>query len=134
MTPVPPEEERCRLDTWLWAARFYKTRALAGEEISGGKIHVNGLRARPGRSVHVGELVEIRKEGVDMEVKVVQLAQKRGPASVAVTLYAETERGLLMREQSQQRAREVRLSQPRFDAGRPTKRDRRHLERLKGDG
>ncbi|MBU6193252.1 MAG: RNA-binding S4 domain-containing protein [Burkholderiales bacterium] len=119
---------RCRLDKWLWAARFFKTRALAMEAIDRNRVWVSGLPAKPSREVHPGDEIEIREPGgLTRTVQVLGLSTVRGPAPVAQQLYAETEASRSAREAALQLRRlgvEPALSQV---AGRPTKRDRRDL-------
>jgi len=122
------QASRCRLDKWLWAARFFKTRALALEAIDRHRVWVGGHAAKPSREVHPGDEIEIRENGgLVRTVRVLGLSTTRGPAPVAQALYAETEASRLAREEAQRLRRmgvEPALSQP---AGRPTKRDRREL-------
>ena len=124
----PPESAAdMRLDKWLWAARFYKTRALAAEEIEKGRVQVNGQAAKPARSVRVQDRIEIRQPGSVRELLVLGLSALRGPAPVARALYQETEASIL----AQQKAAEARRfgiepADTQID-GRPTKRDRREL-------
>ncbi|MGH7586105.1 MAG: RNA-binding S4 domain-containing protein [Gemmatimonadales bacterium] len=118
-----------RLDKWLWAARFYKTRALAAEAIDGGKVEVNGERAKRARALHPGDEVRVRQPPYEQVVVVRELSERRGPASEAVKLYEE-------RPQSVERRAALRrqiAAVPPPAPGRPTKRDRRELRRLKGD-
>lgn len=118
-----------RLDKWLWAARFFKTRSLATDAVSGGKVHTGGERAKPGRAVKAGDRLEIRLGEDLVEVEVLELSEQRGPAVVAQALYRETELS-----QSRRRARaESRLLQPRSPrpANRPDKRERRRLIRVR---
>lgn len=125
-----PLDTRHRLDTWLWAARFYKTRSLAQEAITGGKVQVNDQRAKPGRAVRIGERIAIHKESEIFHVVVKELASQRGPAKVAVTLYEETPESRQTREQQATQRRE----QPQVHVaagGRPTKKTRRDMERLR---
>lgn len=86
---MPPLESQ-RLDKWLWVARFFKTRSLAADAISGGKVHVDGQRVKPARNIKPGTLVRVRKAGFEISVEVLELAPQRGPAVVAQTLYRET--------------------------------------------
>jgi ribosome-associated heat shock protein Hsp15 len=125
-----PTVEQVRIDKWLWAARFFKTRGAATEAVLGGHVHVNGQRVKPAKDVRAGDRLEIRNGQVEWTVDVVGLADKRGPASVAQTLYAETPESVAVREQ---RALERRLAKPLgADLGaRPTKQDRRRLEALR---
>jgi len=116
-----------RLDKWLWAARFYKTRSLATEAIASGKVHVNGAMAKASRSVRPGDLVKIRHGPEERTVQIRALSSVRGPAPVAQMLYEETAESLRARQQAAQARRfgvEPALSQ---EQGRPTKRDRRNL-------
>ncbi|MEZ5445808.1 MAG: S4 domain-containing protein [Gammaproteobacteria bacterium] len=127
---MPPEsDDDLRLDKWLWAARFFKTRGLAQEAIKGGKIEINGERPKPARQVRIGDTLRVRRGQFESVVRVVALSRQRGPASVATALYEETAESI---ERRQALARELRLtaaSAPRF-AGRPSKRDRRHIVRF----
>ena len=122
--------EAVRVDKWLWAARFFKTRGLATEAVVGGRVHVNGERVKPAKDVRPGDTVEITLGMTRRVVEVRGVAEKRGSASVAVTLYEETAESIAQREQ---RAREYKLSRPLgADLGaRPTKQDRRRLEALR---
>jgi ribosome-associated heat shock protein Hsp15 len=122
--------EPVRIDKWLWAARFYKTRGAATEAVLGGLVQLNGARVKPAKDVVVGDRVEVRTGQVQRTVVVTGLAEKRGPAKVAATLYAETPESVATREQ---RALELRMSRPLgSDLGaRPTKQDRRRLEALR---
>ena len=117
--------ERFRLDKWLWAARFYKTRALASDDIAHGRISVNGQPAKASRELRPGDRVVMRQGGVERTVDVRGLSQQRGPAPVAQALYEETADSI----QARQRAAEARRAEPAssIEQGRPTKRDRRQL-------
>ncbi len=119
-----------RIDKWLWAARFYKTRSAATEAVLGGRVHLNGERVKPARDVHVDDRLELTMGDTRRSLVVLGLAEKRGPASVATTLYEETPESIALREQ---RAAERRLARPLgADLGvRPTKQDRRRLEALR---
>lgn len=115
-----------RLDKWLWAARFFKTRALAVEAINGGKVEVNGQRAKPGRAVAPGARLRIHKGSLEWRVEVLGVSAQRRPASEAVLLYAEEPESLARREALLQERRE--LAQAAMPGGtRPTKRDRRQI-------
>lgn len=120
-----------RLDKWLWAARFYKTRRLAAEAVSGGKVHVNGGRAKPGRSLKTGDELTIRRNGIGMTVIVCGLSEQRGAASVAQQLYQETEDSRKQRVESVEQRRLVRQPAP-HPARRPDKKARRDLARFRG--
>lgn len=126
--PAPPAPERVRLDKWLWAARFFKTRALAVEAIDGGKVRVNGDRAKRAKLIHAGDRVEVRSGPYLHTVVVRALAERRGPAAAAAELFAETAESLAERERVafQLKAAHV-LFVPETNE-RPTKRDRRRLE------
>src|SRR5215470_14524863 len=122
--------ERVRIDRWLWAARVFKTRGAASEAILGGHVHVEGERVKPAKEVRVGDTVEIRRDQVPWTVVVVTLADRRGPASLAATLYEETPES----EETRERQRlERRLARPLgADLGvRPTKQARRRIEALR---
>jgi ribosome-associated heat shock protein Hsp15 len=119
--------ESTRIDKWLWAARFFKTRSAATEAVVGGHVHVGGARVKPSRELRVGETVEIVQGRARRTVVVAGLADRRGPASVAATLYEETAESLEAREQLRL---ERQLTQPVFGA-RPTKLERRRLEALR---
>jgi ribosome-associated heat shock protein Hsp15 len=119
-----------RIDKWLWAARFFKTRGGAAEAVLGGRVHVNGARVKPAKDVRVGDTVEVTIRALRRTVHVRGLSDKRGPASVASTLYEETPESASAREQH---TLERRLARPLgADLGaRPTKQDRRRLEALR---
>ncbi len=117
-----------RLDKWLWAARFFKTRSLATEAIERGRVKVNDERVKPARQVRIGELLDIDNGSTEWQVRVEGLSDKRGPASVAQQLYAETEASVRRRQQEAERRR--LFAEPSEGIhGRPTKRDRRQLDR-----
>ncbi len=122
--------EQVRIDKWLWAARLYKTRSLASAAVLGGRVHVNGVRVKPSKEVRPGDEVEAAVGTVRRTVVVTGVSEKRGPASVAATLYAETPESIAKREQQ---AAERRLARPLgADLGaRPTKLDRRRLDALR---
>ena len=125
------DDARVRLDKWLWAARFYKTRALASEAVAGGKVQVNGDRAKRARPVQPGDEVRIRQGPYEHHVVVRALSARRGPASAAAELYEETSTSRAAREAM---ALQLKSLHAAFvpDKGRPTKKDRRELGRLKG--
>lgn len=120
--------EQVRLDTWLWAARFFKTRALAAEAIDGGKVKVNGARAKRAKSVAPGDEIRVRKGPYEFVVIVRALSDRRGPASEARTLYQETAESIVQREKVKQLRRAQPLPVYR-GKGRPTKKQRRAIER-----
>ncbi len=123
--------EKIRLDKWLWAARFFKTRSLAIEAVSGGKVHLNGAGTKPAREIDIGDQLTIRRGPYAWTVVVRALSLRRGPASVATLLYDETEESKRNRAEtvSEIRAQEWRSSHTK---GRPSKKDRRDLSRFRG--
>lgn len=125
--------EKVRLDKWLWAARFFKTRALATEAVAGGRVHVDGQRVKPAKDVRLGATVTVTKGPYEHEVVVRGLSERRGPASEAQQLYEETAASRERREQVRAEQRVAALSMPRTD-GRPDKRDRRRLSDFKRGG
>jgi len=123
------QTEGLRLDKWLWAARFFKTRQLAVEAINGGKVHVNGQRAKPGKTVYPGTQLTIHKGSLEWELVVKGLSRQRRPASEAALLYEESEESRL-RRQALVRDRREHGSHGLAPGRRPSKRDRRMIERL----
>ncbi|MDX1442949.1 MAG: ribosome-associated heat shock protein Hsp15 [Gammaproteobacteria bacterium] len=124
------EQHKVRLDKWLWAARFFKTRSLAQEAVSGGKVHLNGDRVKPSRTVAVGDTLEITK-GVDHLVVTVEgLSEKRGPAKVAQELYEETAESIEKRERFAEQRKLANMAVPR-PTRKPDKKQRRKLIRFK---
>jgi len=122
-----------RIDKWLWAARFFKTRSLASRACELGRIEANGQTVKASREVRAGDLLEVKNEGGEFQVEVLRLSEMRGPATVAQTLYRETDES---RERRMKLAEE-RKAMPHFEApyeGKPSKRDRRQLARLRGRG
>ncbi len=120
-----------RMDKWLWAARFFKSRSLAARACELGRVAANGQQAKPSREVHIGDLLRVKTEGGEFQAEVRLLSEVRGPAAVAQTLYRETEASLQLRLKSA----EERKALPRFEGfreGRPSKRDRRQIDRLRG--
>jgi len=123
--------EQVRIDKWLWAARFYKTRGAATEAVLGGLVQVNGQRVKPSKETRAGDRIEVRVGHVQRTVVVVGVAERRGPASVAATLYEETPESVAAREQA---ALERRTAPPPLGAdlgARPTKQARRRLDALR---
>jgi ribosome-associated heat shock protein Hsp15 len=121
------------MDKWLWAARFFKTRALAARACERGRIASNGRPAKASREVRVGDLLQVKNDGGDFQLEVLLLSEMRGPAAVAQTLYRETEASRELRL----KLAEERRAMPRFEEsreGRPSKRDRRVIDRLRGRG
>jgi ribosome-associated heat shock protein Hsp15 len=125
------DDGRVRLDKWLWAARFFKTRALAAEAVEGGKVQVNGDRPKRARPLQVGDEIRVRLGPYEHAITVRALSARRGPASEAAGLYEETAASRAAREAL---AIQLKSLHAAFgpDKGRPTKKDRREIERLKG--
>jgi ribosome-associated heat shock protein Hsp15 len=122
-------EATVRLDRWLWAARFFKTRALASAAIAGGKVHVNGVRAKAAKQLRVGETLRMRLGPYEWLVTVRALSERRGPASEARALYEESAEGRAARERLAE-AHKIAPAPAYRGKGRPTKKDRRKLEGL----
>jgi ribosome-associated heat shock protein Hsp15 len=123
-------DRRVRIDKWLWASRFFKTRSMAAKACDLGRVHVNGQPAKPARDVRPGDMVRVKNESGEFEVEVLLLSDIRGPAPVAQTLYRETD---VSREARLLLAEERRMV-PQFERtreGKPSKRDRRKLDRLR---
>ncbi len=125
---------RARLDKWLWAARFFKTRALAAEAVSGGRVHVDGQRTKPGKEIRIGCRVTVQRDGLQWHVEVRALPAQRRPAAEAAMAYLETEDSRLHREQVLAERRDLAAAAPHPPPTRPTKRDRRLIHRLKDAG
>ena len=120
-----------RIDKWLWAARFFKTRALASRACDLGRIQSNGQPAKPARDVRTGDMLHIRNDGGEFQVEVLLLSEVRGPAAVAQTLYRETEAS----QEARRKLAEDRKALQQFETlpeGRPSKRDRRLINRFRG--
>jgi ribosome-associated heat shock protein Hsp15 len=124
-----PLVERLRLDKWLWAARVFKTRALAADEVERGRVRVNGQPVKPARELKAGDELEIRQQAVSRVLRVLALSPVRGPAPLAQTLYAETEESVRARQQAAEARRLAAEPAASIEQGRPTKRDRRQMER-----
>jgi ribosome-associated heat shock protein Hsp15 len=122
-----------RIDKWLWAARFFKTRALAAKACDLGRIQSNGQPAKPAREVRIGNMLRITNDGGDFEVAVLLLSDTRGPASVARTLYRETEASRELRQKVAAERKAMREFEE-LPMGRPSKRDRRHIIQFRGRG
>jgi len=120
-----------RLDKWLWAARFFKTRQLAVEAINGGKVHLNGQRSKPGKAVDIGSELRIHKDAYEWQVTVEQLPKQRRPASEAIHFYSEQDESRIKREQLVEQMRIQRAAQPLMTSSRPNKKDRRLIHRFK---
>ncbi|MDP9205078.1 MAG: RNA-binding S4 domain-containing protein [Gemmatimonadota bacterium] len=127
------ETLRIRLDKWLWAARFFKTRGLAADAIEGGKVEVNGERAKRAKQLQAGDTVRIRLGPYYHVVSVLALSERRGPASVTASLYEENPEGRKAREALQLQMKAAQ-SASGYLPGRPTKKDRREIEKLRRRG
>ncbi len=124
---------KVRLDKWLWAARFFKTRALAAEAIDGGKVDVNGDRAKRAKMVQASDEIRLRQGHLEWQLRVKEVAERRGSAEIAQRLYEETAEGKRKREAAQEQRRQMPTAFA-FGDTKPGKRDRRAIRRLKGDG
>jgi ribosome-associated heat shock protein Hsp15 len=122
-------ENKIRVDKWLWAARFYKTRGLAADAVDGGKVQVNGERVKPAKALKPGDALVVRNGPYAWEIEVTLLSDRRGSATDAAKLYVESAESRLAREQTAQRMKADRQSNP-FPVGRPTKRQRRQIHRF----
>ena len=117
-------KQEVRIDKWLWAARFFKTRSSAAKAVAGGRVHLNGGRIKPAKSVQVGDELRIHRGEIEFVVKVLELSARRGPASVARTLYEESEESIQARERSREQ-RKLEAAGRSGPKRRPGKRDRR---------
>lgn len=124
--------DKLRIDKWLWAARFYKTRSLAAEEIDKGRVRVNDVEAKASREVKVGDTIALRQGPVTRTLLVRGISSQRGPAPVAQQLYEETEESQRLRAEAAQRQRMNSEPASTLEHGRPTKRDRRTLDKAQG--
>jgi ribosome-associated heat shock protein Hsp15 len=125
--------EKVRIDKWLWAARFYKTRALAAKGCDLGRVQIQGTRVKPAREVRIGESLQVETEGGLFQIEVLSLSEMRGPASVAQSLYRETEasREARLKVAAERKAAQEFLPMP---VHRPSKRDRRRIIQFRGRG
>jgi ribosome-associated heat shock protein Hsp15 len=121
-----------RIDRWLWCTRLFKTRSLAAEAVSGGKVHLNGVRVKPSRALKVGDSVQITRPGYHFECEVRKLPDRRGSATVAQACYAETEIARAAREKHSANAKLAAAFAPPSSLDRPDKHGRRELRRLRG--
>ncbi|MGD0735875.1 MAG: RNA-binding S4 domain-containing protein [Terracidiphilus sp.] len=120
-----------RIDKWLWAARFFKTRALASKACDLGRIHSNGIQAKPARDVRAGDMLTVKNEGGEFQIEVLQLSEMRGPAAVAQTLYRETEASKEARLKLAAERKAMQEFAP-IPEHRPSKRDRRKIIQFRG--
>lgn len=123
--------DQVRIDKWMWAARFFKTRGLASDACELGRVEANGMRAKASRLVHPGDMLRIRSEGGEFVVEVLFLSEARGPAAVAQTLYRETDESRALRAKAAEE-RKAMLAQGMMTEGRPSKQDRRKIASLRG--
>jgi len=125
------QTEKLRIDKWLWAARFFKTRAIAADAVNGGKVHINGQRVKSSRFVQVGDRLEITRGQIHSVIDVIALSDKRGPAKVAQTLYQETPESIEARELKSQQRKLLNASMPKSQ-GKPDKHQRREIRKVSG--
>ena len=125
--------EKLRIDKWLWAARFYKTRSLAAEEIDRGRVRINGIEAKPAKEVKMGDMVALRQGPVTRTLQVAGISNQRGPAPVAQQMYEETEESLRLKAAAVEQRRISQDPADNLAHGRPTKRDRRNIDKAWGD-
>ncbi len=124
-------DDKVRIDKWLWAARFFKTRAMATEAVNGGKVHLNGQRIKASRTVKLNDIYEIHRGFEKLQIVVDQLASRRGSASIAQTLYTETEESIAIREKEAEQRKLSRLLRPVMDH-KPNKKERRKMRDFTG--
>ena len=124
--------DKLRIDKWLWAARFYKTRSLAVEEIDKGRVQINAQEAKPSREVKLGDTVALRQGAITRTLVVRGISSQRGPAPVAQQLYEETEESLRLKAQAAEQRHFTSDPASSLEHGRPTKRDRRSLDKAQG--
>lgn len=124
-------DEKIRLDKWLWAARFFKTRALATEAVNGGKVHLSGQRVKPSRPVKLQDCYQIQRGNDRLEVVIIGLSSRRGSASIAQTLYEETESSRLQRQSESEKRKLAAMQRPVSDH-RPNKKERRKIRQFTG--
>jgi ribosome-associated heat shock protein Hsp15 len=121
-----------RIDKWLWAARFFKSRALAARACDLGRIQSNHQPAKPAREIKAGDMLQIKTEGGDFEIEVLKLSEVRGPSAVAQTLYRETEASRVQRQKVKEDRKLMKIYSP-APAGRPSKRDRRRIIQFRSE-
>lgn len=126
-------DDKVRIDKWLWAARFYKTRALATDAVNGGKVHLNGQRIKPSRNVKLNDIYDVQRGFERYQIVVEKLSDRRGSASIAKTLYYETEASIKKRAKEAQQRKLANMQRPTFDH-KPNKKERRKIRDLTGKG
>lgn len=124
-------DDKTRLDKWLWAARFFKTRALASTAVNGGKVHLNGQRVKPSRSVKLQDCFQIHRGNERFEIIVTGLSSRRGSASIAQTLYEESEASRIQRQSDAEKRRLAALQRP-VSGAKPNKQERRKIRQFTG--
>ncbi|MGD8911895.1 MAG: S4 domain-containing protein [Candidatus Thiodiazotropha sp.] len=129
---IEKELEKVRLDKWLWAARFFKTRQIACEAINGGKVHLNGQRTKPGKEIKAGSQLRIHKGALEWDITVRVLATQRRPASEARNFYEESAESIAQREKMAEAQRLERSMSPKTLLGKPNKKQRRMIHRFTG--
>jgi len=125
------ETKKIRVDKWLWAARFFKTRAVASKAVDGGKVHVNGQRVKSSRPIQVGDRLDITRGHIQSVIDITELSDKRGPAKIAQNLYQETADSISQRELNSQQRKLLNASMPRSQ-GKPDKHQRREIRKVSG--
>lgn len=128
MMDTPPK--KVRIDKWLWAARFFKTRSLAKQAIDGGKVHMQGQRVKASKEIEAGDVIQVRQGWDEKEIVVSGLSEQRGPAAQATQLYDETPESIRQR-QKQTEQRRLNAAQSPRSSGKPTTKQRRHIHRFK---
>lgn len=123
--------QKIRIDKWLWAARYFKTRAVASQAVDGGKVHVNGQRVKSSRPIQVGDRLEITRGQIHSVIDVIKLSDKRGPAKMAQNLYQETAESIEQRELKSQQRKLLNASMP-ISQGKPDKHQRRQIRKVIG--
>ena len=126
-----PQAEKIRVDKWLWAARFFKTRAVASKAVDGGKVHVNGQRVKSSRPIQVGDRLHITRGQIEVVVDILGLSDQRGPAKLAQALYEETPESISQRQLKSQQRKLLNASMPRSQ-GKPDKHQRREIRKVSG--
>jgi len=126
-------DEKMRLDKWLWVARFFKHRSLATEAVKGGKIHLNGTRVKPGRQVGPGDRLDISRNEFEAEIWITSVTPQRGPAKAAAELYRESEQSVAKRAQHQEASR-LEASAAPYQKSRPNKKQRRQINQFRKGG
>lgn len=132
MPHEPDQPGPLRIDKWLWAARFFKTRALATAACDAGHVNCNGQTAKPSRILKVGDKLQVRSDAGEHKLEVLALSDQRGSAAVAQTLFHESDESRELRAKVATERRALFLAEPNFTAGRPNKRDRRLIHKFSG--